>query len=337
MRYLSPASRRNLRLVYFVEQLKNAGFPSAESFARWLQRHGKGTVSTKTIKRDIGYLRDHLGAPVDYSPERHGYCLTDAGWTLPTMEFERDTLFAALFSHTLTHKTLPEPVSSWLGEVIRVQLAACHPRDLDADLFRSLVLATTASPPLGDGVFERVLQAWRECRRLRVEYLRPDDGSTPVWREIDVHGLFLADGAWYVRAFCHVRQSWRNLALHRMRKPEVLDQKFTRSADTAAALRAGNLFDYETVRKVSVLCDREKAPLIREREWFPGQQLTEKSGGQVLLQFPEVSRLPFIWWVLSYGGHLTVIAPGDLRREVRDMGLRIVAAHTGSAAVVKAD
>ncbi len=69
--------------------------------------------------------------------------------------------------------------------------------------------------------------------------------------------------------------------------------------------------------RVVVDFDAEKAPLVRARLWHATQQLAERPGGGVRLEFTCVNTAPVLSWVLEWGPHARVVAPQELVEEVR--------------------
>jgi predicted DNA-binding transcriptional regulator YafY len=324
---MHPADRRRRRLVHFVSALKRGELPTTRSLARRFQAlPGLGHVCRRTLQRDLDYLRLELDAPIDYDQARHGYVLTDPEWVLPLEALHGPLLYASVFGATLSLPVVPPPLRLPLEQVLKAQLTAADPEDVDPDLLRAIVFATGARADLSAEVFDVVHQAWRETRRLRLLYGGGGEpGTTP--REVDVHALFLAQGAWYARVYCHRRHGIRSLAIHRMRDPEILAQRFRRDPEVVQQLRQGNVFDYEAVRNVVVGCSPEKARVIREREWFPGQVLEVLPDGSLRLRFPVAPRPELVYWVMSYCGHLVVREPPDLVAEIRHAGERIALSH----------
>ncbi len=199
---------------------------------------------------------------------------------------------------------------------MQTQLTAADPDEIDPELLRAIVFATGATAKIDPPVFEAVHQAWRERRRLRLRYEGGHDPADTA-REIDVHALFLSQGAWYARVFCHLRNAHRSLAIHRMTHPELLNATFRRDESVLADVRRGHVFDYAKVRSVVIECSPEKAQVIGEREWFPGQRLERLADGRLRLTFPDAPRPELVWWVMSYCGNLVVRGPQDLVEEVR--------------------
>jgi predicted DNA-binding transcriptional regulator YafY len=287
-------------------------------------------VSTKTIYRDLEHLRNEFDAPIYYDERRYGYFLQDPKWVYPARNLVGEKLFAAVLSESLSRPVLPVSMQRSLGEAMDVQIAAGDPDDIDPELLNAVVFATGATPGLSPEVFDTVISAWRQQRRLRLTYTRP--GAAPVTRNVDVHAVFLAEGAWYARVYCHLRKDLRSLALHRISDPEILEHEFERSPQVAETLRTQNVFDYETVDDVVVVCSREKAPLISERDWFEEQEVRTLPDGRVELRFPQVPRPLLVRWILSYGGHLVLCQPKSLVQEVRYAAECLLAAHANESA-----
>ena len=50
---------------------------------------------------------------------------------------------------------------------------------------------------------------------------------------------------------------------------------------------------------------------------MPGQKVTSDNDGKVTIEFEAAGRMELISWILSYGMHAEVLAPPDLRLEVK--------------------
>ena len=51
-------------------------------------------VSRHTVLRDLDFLRDEWGAPIEYDASRKGYYLSDPAWTVPAVKLDRREVFA---------------------------------------------------------------------------------------------------------------------------------------------------------------------------------------------------------------------------------------------------
>jgi predicted DNA-binding transcriptional regulator YafY len=325
---MSATTQRIGRLVQFVGAMKRGEYPNAKSLARALDRHAGGRLAacSRTLQRDIEYLQLKLDAPIAYDPSHRGYTLVDPDWVFPLEELQGDLLYASLLGEQLSLPVMPPPFRSSLEDALKAQLAAADPEDVDGDLLRAVVFATGATAILDPAVFEKTHDAWRDARRLDILYA-PETSTDPIARKVDIHALFLAQGAWYARAYCHLRGDWRSLALHRIREAWPLAERFQRDPAAIEQIRRGNIFDYETVRDAVVLCDPAKAGLLAEREWFLGQRAEWLPDGTLRLIFPEAPRRELLWWVLSYAGMIELVQPQDLREEILQAARRLVEKH----------
>lgn len=60
-------------------QIREGKYPTVQQIAkRW-------EVSKRTIKRDIEFMRDRMGAPIVFDPQRRGYCYSETTWGIPSI------------------------------------------------------------------------------------------------------------------------------------------------------------------------------------------------------------------------------------------------------------
>lgn len=325
---ISPEERH----LVIVGEIKQGQYPCARSIAQILSRRARARgiergVGWRTIQRDIRFLCEKLDAPIEYDEHRHGYFLTNPAWVYPTDNLGADELFSSLLAHALARPLFSGELLRALGEADSIQLATGDPDEMDPELFSSLVLATGNKPGISAEIFDTVIEAWRDARQLRLCYAAAARDGEVIERTVDVHALFLWDGAWYARVYCHLRRGIRNLALHRMRDPLVLRSRFHRDPAIIKSLSSVNTFGYEVVKNVRVRCSPEKARVIGERQWFSGQRITCLADGGLELFFSEAPRPTLLYWILSYAGHLTLLAPPEMRAAVHAAADKIEQSH----------
>src|SRR5450759_3668216 len=86
-----PQSRPPLeRMVRIHQALQSGKFPNASTLARELE------VSTKSIHRDLEFMRDRLDLPIEYDSHRVGYHYTEEVNAFPTMQITEGELFALI-------------------------------------------------------------------------------------------------------------------------------------------------------------------------------------------------------------------------------------------------
>ena len=67
------------RLRILDEEIRNGRYPNSLSFSVDYE------VSERTVKRDFAFLRDQMGAPLEFSRERNGYYYIEKSWFLPAI------------------------------------------------------------------------------------------------------------------------------------------------------------------------------------------------------------------------------------------------------------
>lgn len=302
------------RLTFIIADIKERKYPSAPAITRRIAAHS-GTLSVKTVRRDIHALIDDFGAPIEYDQSAKGYHFTDGEWCLDSSRL----------LDIFNPGGLPEssPLGGLIDDAMRVRLAANE--SVPRELLTASIIATAASPVVDIELLETVTDAWRRKRRLEINYT--SEGGESGRRVIEPHAIFLADGAWYVRAFCHKNHAFRTFAIHRMNAARMTDESFERDQSVADQIRSGHVFNYEVVKGVKLRCSAEKRRVIEEREWFPGQRIRGIRGGGLEISIPETQLEPLIRFVLSYAGHLTVTEPDSLRRIIAVAAGKILADH----------
>ena len=76
------------RLQTIHHQIKDGRRPNASSLARELR------VSSKTVQRDLDYLRDELEAPIEFDRGENGYAYSRSDYVLPFLPVDGKDLFS---------------------------------------------------------------------------------------------------------------------------------------------------------------------------------------------------------------------------------------------------
>ena len=86
-----PLSRPPLeRMMRIHRAIQSGKYPNTTSLAREME------VSTKSIQRDLDFMRDRLELPLEYDGSRFGYYYTQEVSAFPTLQITEGELFALL-------------------------------------------------------------------------------------------------------------------------------------------------------------------------------------------------------------------------------------------------
>lgn len=308
------ARRFSLQRFAALDQAVRAGkYPNARTLAVELE------VSSRTVQRDIEFLRDRLGVPLAYDEIRHGYYYTDPTYRLPTIALSEGELVAIFLAERVLQQFRGTPYARLLARAFAKITAALDDRvtvDL-GHLGGAISFRTTAASDVDPDLFGELSSAVWHRRRLVLRYETASRGEEAT-REVDPYHLASVDGQWYLIGFCHLRSSIRMFAPSRIRSIEVTESTFTPSEDfridgylagSFGVLRGDDGEQY----RVKLRFTGAAATYIQERTWHPSQAIVEHPDGGLILHL-EVSHLREVErWALSWGADCEVLEPPELR------------------------
>lgn len=302
------------RLLFIDSKLRENAYPNSVSLAR------EWEVSGRTISRDIDYLRDELGAPIEYDRKHNGYYYTEANYRLPTVPVCESDLFAVCIAAKALKQFENTPLHARLQSVFD-KLQQSLPGKVDADpswLEERILIFPESTTVIKPEVWETLAAGVRENRQVRIKYRTlgaPRAGS----RVMDPYYLVSYRGEWYANGHCHRRDSIRTFALSRIRSAELLPRTFEMPAKYDAETMFGDRFgihwreEKETIR---IRFNADIAPFIRERQWHRLQRIEKQPDGSIILEFSTNHISEVKSWVLSWGASAQIIAPASLVAQV---------------------
>ena len=318
------------RMVKFIEEVKKGNYPNSRTFSEKLRRMDQLNntdlaVCSKTIKRDIEYLKNTIGAPLEYDRSEHGFFLYMRDWTFPELALSGNELFAELFTRQISMQSVLPSLKEHLATGLDVQMTVGETEDVNVSALSSVIYATDKSVKVEEEISDTILEAWKSCITIDATYAKSRKEISE--RKLDIHALFLSEKIWYCRAFCHERQDFRNFALHKFQSAEMTKDKFSRSKSVIKKLKQGNIFNYKTIAKVEVQCDESVASYIVDREWFSGQENIENEDGTYSVVFKNVPEQAVKSWIMSFGGQVSVFKPDELREDIRKSAEELLNRH----------
>lgn len=304
------------RVLWIHERLGNERRANAATLARELE------VSARTVKRDIEYMRDELGAPIEWQSATQTYCYARECDILPLLRLDAGEALALM----LAGRTF----AAWRGSSLGRALTAALEKiagvvggaiSLPASEISDLVFQPDEGPEADaeKRFFAVAIEAIRRRREMRLVYQKPGARQPG---ERTVHPLHLAflDHRWVLVAFDPARSEPRKFLLARIKTARAGTKQFSPPADFDLRAYLGGSFGLFTGKKdwdVRVRFDEFAAPYIRERRWHPSQTIADRSGGGIEVALRLNNLIDVQRWVLGWGGHAEVLAPAELRNAVR--------------------
>jgi proteasome accessory factor B len=300
--------------------------PNATALAAELE------VSTKTVQRDLDFMRDRLGLPLEFDYRLNGYRYTEPVEAFPTLQITEGELFALLVAEKALQQYRGTNFEKPLVSAFK-KMASSLPDTVSLNLSdwdQSISFRTSAEPILNLDIFDTLAKATARHEQLALTYRKPGSRGTEQ-RVVDPYHLANINGEWFLFAFDHLRQDIRTFVPARVQAVKPTGKTFTRPAKFSLEKRLRDSFgvhsgegDFEVVLRFTGFA----ADYIREKRWHPSQQLTElKDGVELRLRLSgliEVQR-----WIMGWGGNVKVIAPKELLTSVRAAAQKLLADHAG--------
>ena len=293
--------------------------PRGLSQERLLRETG---CSRASLYRDIAYMRDTLGAPIERvgDPIRLWRYASDhvGSFQLPGMWMDADELYALLLAQQMLERSGAGLFGRALGPLQpRIhKLLGDKARRLD----RLRVLRTQARTS-NPTTFRLVTEAVLEGRQLRFHYQSRSTGEDRE-RQVSPQALTHHRDNWYLDAFDPAAGSLRRFALDRIRKPELIDQPALElpTADLAAHQEAGyGIFAGPTTATAILHFTPHAARWVADEIWHPKQRQRLLPDGTLELSVPYTNPRELLMDVQRHGADAEVIAPPTLREQMREM------------------
>ena len=305
------------------QAIQSGTYPNATALAGQLE------VSTKSIYRDIEFMRDRLEIPVEFDGARNGYHYTQPLSAFPTLQITEGELFALLVAEKALQQyrgtTFEKPLVSAFNK-----MAASLPDTVSLNLAeweRTISFRTSVEPILDLEIFDALAQATARRKQLELTYRKPGRKETEQ-RVVDPYHLANINGEWFLFAYCHLRKDIRTFVPARIGEVKQSGKTFVRPHKFSLEKRLRDSFGVLTGRgefEVVIRFEELVADYIREKRWHPSQQLIELPDGGVELRLKLSSLAEIQRWILSWGGRAKVIAPEELRGSVREAAREILA------------
>ena len=315
------------RLILIDQAIRRGDCPSSQAIAREIE------VSDRTVRRNIEFMRDALGAPIAYDPSRKGYHYTDRNWSLPSIRISEGDLLGLALAQMALQPYRGTPLGDHVQRLIDKLQAALpdeievHPSRL-ASLFRFSLGPVT---PFDPEHWELLAQAARERRTVWMRYhaIYKDEVQE---RKVDPYLLRCYRGDWYLIGHDHrtghipIFNLARIRELRKTKKTFVVRDDF----DPEAYLRGTFQVSERPERhKVRIQFFDFAARLVAEKLWHPTQKLTHRKDGSVVLEMTLADLDEVAAWTLSFGPAARVLAPAALRQQVAASAQQVVRQYQG--------
>ncbi|HEY5768976.1 MAG TPA: WYL domain-containing protein [Terrimicrobium sp.] len=309
------ATRPPLVRMIRIHDLLSAGrYPNCSLLAQEFE------VSTKTVQRDVDFMRDQLVLPIEYDRSRHGFAYTRAVGQFPLITVSEGELVALLVAQKAVEQyrgtsfekplqTAFQKLVSSLGDEASVSL---H------ELSEAVSFHSPGVPGAQVKVFELLTEAVMSGELVEFDYFSLR-ARKPERRRAAPYHLACINNQWYLIAGDQARGELRTFALTRIDAARKLRIPFERPADfSVSKVLSGSFAAFEAGQtdRVRIHFDAFAARLVSERQWHKSQKIRPRGAAGIELTM-QVGIAPDLEsWILGWGDHAEVIEPARLRDRI---------------------
>jgi predicted DNA-binding transcriptional regulator YafY len=303
------------RMMRIHDQIKGKQYPNCTAIGLEIE------VSTRTIKRDIDFMKYRLNLPIEYDSRRYGYYYTEPVENFPKLSVTESEVFALLVAHKAIGQYQGTPYEKPLETAFRKLTGQLDGQEkFSLGSFDEALSFRPFAPGDADlKIFQVLTRALQEQRAIKFSY-KNLGARTKQKRHVHPCHLACIQNHWYLFAFDVTRQAMRTFVLSRMSELALTRETFKRPKDFNVDDYLKGSFtvfkgkeDYE----VEIEFDVWATDLIRGRKWHASQEFVELPNGTSCLRMRLNNIEEMEQWILSWGTHATAVRPAELVKRIR--------------------
>lgn len=296
-------------------------------------------VSAATLKRDLEYLRDQLGAPIEYDRFVNGYRMgkdfRGQKHELPGLWFDERELYSLLMAHQLlsdiddqgTLSRHLQPLLDRINEMLGTSESAAKA------IVKRVRVIGAARRPVPSKFFELVGEALVKRQRVQMRYLTRGRGEVGE-REVSPQRLVHYRNTWYLDAWCHKSEALRRFALDAVEQATLIEVKakevplkqVENEMDGGYGIYAGAIPQWATL-----VFEPQAAQWVSREQWHPKQRGRWLDDGRYEVQLPFADSTELAMDVLRHGDQVQVVEPAELANIVGAAHERAAARYSRAA------
>lgn len=291
-------------------------------------------VTERSIYRDIIALSE-ANVPIYYD---HGYKLASDNF-LPPLNFTYDEYHAlqlALESSPLNRISKYSEILHRIRAKVDSNLpASVREKKRTAVQTTRIELGAAEKRSKAERFFGVIEEAVASNRCIEVEYDSITSGIST--RVIEPYFVVFRGRAFYVVAYCRLRQDFRTFRIDQVLRVRLLEDSFVPRKDISAESYfdgSWQVFSGEPI-EVEVRFSGTAARIVASRSHHPNERVECLAGGDVLYRITVRGGEEIQRWILAFGEEAVIISPEELRCNLYWIGSYLVGAYANMAGRTK--
>ncbi len=280
-------------------------------------------VSLATFKRDLEYLRDRMGAPIEWDRELGGYrfddVVDDHHFELPGLWFNDTEIHALLVMENLLEDIEPGLLKNHIKPLKTQIRAIMGSTDQELEEIRKRIrLIAMGARRYRLPEFEGLCVALFKRYRVKILHYQRLTGDS-LERIVSPQRLVHYRDNWYLDAWCHLRNGLRTFSVDAIREVETLKTKAKNVSDKKLddELTSGyGIFSGKNTKTAVLRFSPVRARWISREISHPKQKSKFDKDGYYILEFPFSDERELVMDILKHGEHVEVLKPASLKKAV---------------------
>jgi predicted DNA-binding transcriptional regulator YafY len=293
-------------------------------------------VSRATLVRDLGYMKDFMGAPIEYDRASNGYRYraTSPTFELPGFWLNESELYALLASARLFELVQPGLLAPYVGPLrARIRSLLGQSGHSVTTVDERILLQPFATRTTHPERFGTVASAVLEGHQLAIQYHgRERDRLSD--RTVHPQRLLRYRDNWYLAAHCDQAAALRIFSLDRIRRAKRLTdparsidpKELDRFLGASFGIFSGSASAWAVLRFAP-----DASRWVADEAWHP-DQIGQWVKDRYELQIPYSDPRELLMDILKYGPEVEVIAPPELRAMVAERLVDATRLYAGTQA-----
>jgi predicted DNA-binding transcriptional regulator YafY len=281
-------------------------------------------ISLRTVYRDVRAL-EAAGIPV-IGEAGTGYRLME-GYKLPPVMFSQDEATALLTGAKLMQSMSDAPSSKHYTSALDKIRAVLRWSEKEHIAGLDDHIAVVAHPTF---VYEKpkelylskILQAIATGMVLQMTYTSIGKSEQLV-RDTEPIGIYYQGSHWYLVAFCHLRQDYRNFRTDRINALQLTSKQVTQQHPPLQNFLS-RITSKKDLEKVVIEVKKEMLCYFGEQKYYNGFLKEEIIGDKVQMTFLTESLTGFVRWFMVFGDKASIMEPFALKEMVAAQAKKIL-------------
>lgn len=173
-------------------------------------------------------------------------------------------------------------------------------------------------------ILENIRAACAESHVLEIEYKSASSGQTTK-RKVGPHFLYFSKGSLYLLAEDILDKKVKTFSLPRFESAEMTEDHFAHTKIDPDEYFANSFGAYHgtEAKHVELIFSQQIGTFIKERKYHASQKWTPHEKGYKF-EFDIAITPDFIQWILGFGHDCTVLAPAELKQELKERAEKIL-------------